>query len=249
MKIPGLLVLLLCTGLMLGGCGRQNLPATITTQALTPTASAVVKGPYLIKEGDRLVIRNLNWASDLFPDPSTVGTASQGFTVYVRSDGSIILPEAGKLIVKGLTRQALADTLSGLYRDVVLNPLFEVRVTNLQIKVLGSVNAQGLIPLEKDYLSLGEILAKSGGIRYSEASNIIQIIRGEGTQQQVIEYDFQQLGDPLVMNQNVYDNDIIYVPPSQGSIRVVKLQRGLVFAQPILTAFNLTLIILNFINR
>ncbi len=250
MKIPGLLVFSLFVGLMLSGCSRHDMSATVTTQPLTPTTSAVIKGAYQIKGGDKLIIRNLNWSSDLFPDLSqTAGTASGGFTVFVRSDGNIILPEAGQLSVEGFTRQALADTLSILYQDVVRNPLFEVQVANLQVKVLGSVNAQGLIPLEKDYLSLGEILAKSGGIKYSEASNTIQIIRGEGTQQQIIEYGFEDLGNPLIMNQNIYDNDIVYVPPSRGSIRGIKFQRALVFAQPILTGLNLTLIILNFFNR
>ena len=249
MKLPGLLILLLLIGSMLGGCSRKLLPATVTTQAIAPTSSSITKGSYQIKEGDKLVIRNLNWSSDLFPDPSqTAGTASGGFTVYVRSDGSIIVPESGKLLVKGLTRQALADTLSVLYKDVVLNPLFEVQVTNLQVKVLGSVNAQGVIPLEKDYSSLGEVLAKSGGIKYGEASTTIQIIRGEGTQQQIIEYEFEDLGNPLIMNQNIYDNDIVYVPPSKGSIRGIKFQRALVFAQPVLTALNLTLLILNFLR-
>lgn len=249
MKLPGLFILLLLVGLVLGGCTRALIPATVTTQAIAPTSSAVTKGAYQIKEGDKLVIRNLNWSSDLFPDPSqTTGTASGGFTVYVRSDGSIIIPESGSLVVKGFTRQDLADTLSMLYKDVVRNPLFEVQVTNLQVKVLGSVNAQGVILLEKDYSSLGEVLAKSGGIKYGEASNTIQIIRGEGTQQQVIEYEFEDLGNPLIMNQNIYDNDIVYVPPSKGSIRGIKFQRALVFAQPVLTALNLTLIILNFIR-
>lgn len=249
MKLPGLFILLLLVGSMLTGCSRTPFPATVTTQTLAPTTSAVTKGAYEIKEGDKLVIRNLNWSSDLFPDPSqTAGTARGGFTVSVRSGGSIVVPESGPLLVKGFTRQELADTLSVLYKDVVLNPLFEVQVINLQVKVLGSVNAQGVIPLERDYSSLGEVLAKSGGIKYAEASNTIQIIRGEGTQQQVIEYDFDDLGNPLIMNQNIYDNDIVYVPPSRGSIRGIKFQRALVLAQPVLTALNLTLIILNFIR-
>ena len=240
-------VLLLAT---LSGCRTQKLVTNISTQNLTPTESVVDKGAYLLKGGDRLEIRNMNWTSDLFPDPSqNAGSASGGLSVSVRTDGSIILPEIGRLRVDGLTRQALADTLAVLYRDVVLNPLFEVEVINLRVKVLGSVNVQGIIQLEKEYNSLGEIIAKSGGIKYGEASNTIQIIRGEGTQQQIIEYNFEDLGNPLIMNQNIYDNDIVYVPPSNGSLRAIKLQRALVFAQPVLTALNLTLIILNFINR
>ncbi len=50
------------------------------------------------------------------------------------------------------------------------------------------------------------------------------------------------------MNQNIYDNDIVYVPPSRGSIRSIKYQRALVLAQPVITALNLTLIIINFVR-
>ncbi|MPR34973.1 polysaccharide biosynthesis/export family protein [Salmonirosea aquatica] len=245
-----IVLFLLVVILAVSGCRTQQKVATISTQNLTPTESVVNKGAYVLKQGDKLEIRNMNWSSELFPDPNQLsGSAGGGFSVSVRSDGSIILPEVGRLYVVGFTRQTLADTLSVLYRDIVRNPLFEIEVTNLQVKVLGSVNAQGIVPLEKEYNSLGEIIAKSGGIKFSEASNTIQIIRGGGTQQQIIEYEFADLGNPLIMNQNIYDNDIIYVPPSRGSLRGIRFQRALVFAQPVLTALNLTLIILNFINR
>lgn len=249
MRKSDLFVFLILWGLLAGGCQTQKGTPSIATQELAPVSSAVNKGAYLIKIGDKLEIRNMNWSSELFPDPGqAAGTTGGGFTVSVRTDGSIILPEVGRFRVEGLTRQKLADTLSILYRDVVRNPLFEVEITNLRVKVLGSVNAQGIVMLEKEYNSLGEVLAKSGGIKYGEASDRIQIVRGEGTQQQIIEYKFEDLGDPLIMNQNIYDNDIVYVPPSQGSIRGIKFQRALVFAQPVITALNLTLIILNFIN-
>jgi polysaccharide biosynthesis/export protein len=250
MKLPYLAFYILLLALVGSGCRTQRPQPVITTQALTPAPSIVDKGTYQIKTRDKLLIRNLNWVSDLFPDPTTVQNGgSEGFVVYVNSDGSIILPEVGRFPVAGLTRQALADTLSYLYRDVVRNPLFEVEVTNLRVKVLGSVNIQGIISLEQEYLSLGEVIAKSGGIKYTEAGGVIQIIRGEGTQQQLIEYDFQQLGTPLIMNQNIYDSDIVYVPPSQGSIQSIRFQRSLVWAQPLIITLNLTLIILNILRR
>lgn len=249
MKPPNLFVVLLLTGLLTNACRMQKEAPTITTQSLPPVTSVVTKGPYQIQKRDKLIIRNLNWVSELFPDPSQgAGSAAggNGFTVYVQPDGNIILPEVGILQAEGLTRTALEDTLSTLYQDIIRNPLFEVRIDNLSIKSLGSVNTQGVIPLEQEYLSLGEVIAKSGGIKYAEAGNTIQIIRGEGTQQQIIEYDFQQLGNPLIMNQHIYDDDIVYVPPSPGSTRNIRFQRGIVLVQPIIIALNLTLIILNF---
>ncbi len=247
MKLPYLVFLVLVLAFLESGCQTQRPMPVIATQNLDPATSIVNKGAYRIKTRDKLLIRNLNWVSDLFPDPTTTtGGSSEGFSVFVNSDGSIILPEIGRFPVEGLTRQALADTLSFLYKDVVLNPLFEVEITNLRVKVLGAVNAQGIIALEQEYLSLGEVIAKSGGIQYDQAGSTIQIVRGEGTQQQVIEYDFQDLGNPLIMNQNIYDNDIVYVPPSRGFIRNYRYQRALVLVQPVIIALNLTLIIINF---
>jgi polysaccharide export outer membrane protein len=242
--------LIVACGMLFVSCRSQRVAPVLNTQALTPITSVVNKGVYRIKAGDKLLIRNLNWSSELFPDPNqqtVVGGVSAGYEAMVRTDGSISLPEVGLLPVAGRTRQSVADTLSTLYRDL-RNPLFEVSVTNLRVQVLGSVNMQGIIMLENDFLTLGEILARSGGIRYAEASSVIQIIRSEGTQQQVIEYDFQDLGNPLIINQNIYDNDLIYVPPSRGAIRSVKYQRVLVLAQPVIAALNLTLIIINFVS-
>jgi polysaccharide biosynthesis/export protein len=247
-----LLLLLMLTGWLVTACRTQETIPTIRTRALPGVSSVVTKGPYQIQKRDKLIIRNLNWVSELFPDPSQAAGASAGgpgFTVFVNSDGTIILPEVGRLYVEGLTRNALADTLSSLYKDVVRNPLFEVAVDNLRIQVLGSVNAQGIIPLEQEFLTLGEVLARSGGIKYTEAGNTIQIIRGEGTQQQTIEYEFEQLGDPLIMNQNIYDDDIVYIPPSKGSIRNVQMQRVYAVAQPLIITLNLTLIVLNYLRR
>lgn len=237
-------------GLVFASCRSQRAAPLLITEKLVPATSVVDKGVYRIKAGDKLLIRNLNWSSELFPDPNpqmSAGEVSAGYEALVRTDGSISLPEVGLLTVAGRTRQSLTDTLSTLYREL-RNPLFEVSITSLRVRVLGSVNVQGIVMLENDFLTLGEILARSGGINYTEASNVIQIIRSEGTQQQVIEYDFQDLGNPLIMNQNIYDNDLIYVPPSRGSIRSVRYQRALVLAQPVITALNLTLIILNFVS-
>jgi polysaccharide biosynthesis/export protein len=251
-SVGGVLVALL----LLGACRAQKETAPrITSQQLTPPPIAADRGAYLIKAGDRLRIRNLNWLSDLFPEPTPGQGASgsrgseEGFGVAVNCEGLISMPEVGRLRVAGLTRRQLADTLSYLYRDVVRDPLFEVEITNLRVKVLGAVNSQGLIPLDQEYQSLGDILAKAGGIRYTEAGNTIQIIRGEGTSQQTVEYDFQQLGDPLIAHQHIYDNDIVYVPPSRESLRTVRFQRNLIIVQPILAVMNLTVLILNILAR
>lgn len=225
---------------------QKNLPQ-ISSENFTDFPTRQNQGIYLIKPGDKLLISNLNWLSKLFPDPAKTAPpiSEDGYKVIVNQDGSIYLPEIGKLRVLGFTRDALADTLANRYRNTIRDPVFAVEIMNLKVKVLGACTIQGIVALDKETQSLGEVLAKAGGIKFNEAGDKIQIIRGDGQEQKVIEYNFQQLGDPRIMNIAVYDNDIIYIPPSKEGIRSVKLSRKLILIQPVLIALNLAILVIN----
>ncbi|CAG5007920.1 hypothetical protein DYBT9275_04155 [Dyadobacter sp. CECT 9275] len=225
---------------------RRPLP-TVTNYPLDRKVAPADQGEYKIKPGDQLRIKNLNWLSDLVPDPSAVpgNSGSEGLLLSVDVNGQIGIPEIGKLSVAGLSAQRISDTLSVLYKDIIRNPIFETQVTSLRVKVLGAVGIQGIVQLDKEYQSLGEILAKSGGIKYTDAGKTIQIVRGEGTSQRVIQYDFHELADPLIMNQQIFDNDVVYVPPSRDAVRSIRIQRNLAILQPVFTALNITILLIN----
>jgi len=230
------------------GCRSNRNSPSIISENFTDNPIQQDKGAYLIKPGDKLLISNRNWFTSLFPDPARTQdsqNSDRGYTVSVHQDGTIKLPEIGSIRVAGLTRRKMADSLATRYGDIVRNPVFEVEITNLRVKVLGACNIQGVVPLDKETQSLGEVLAKAGGIKFNEAGEKIQIIRGDGQEQKIIEYDFQELGDPRIMNLAVYDNDIIYIPPSREGMRSVKLSRKLILIQPILIALNLAILIIN----
>lgn len=231
---------------LLYGCRSQrNLPE-IRSENFTDNPVQQFKSVYLLKSGDKLLVTNLNWFSALFPDPAkTAVNEAGGYLVNVHEDGTINMPEIGRIHAAGLTRAGLADSLAFRYKEIVRDPIFEITITNLRVKVLGACNMQGVITLDKETQSLGEVLAKAGGIKYNEAGNKIQIIRGDGQEQKVVAYEFQQLGDPRIMNLPVYDNDIIYIPPSKEGIRSVKLSRKLILFQPVLIALNLALLVIN----
>ena len=228
-------------------CQSQKNSPRIRSENFTDYPTLQSQVVYLIKPGDKLFISNLNWFSKLFPDPAKTAApiSEDGYKVIVNQDGSIYLPEIGKVRVMGLTRDILADTLANHYRNTIRDPVFAVEIINLKVKVLGACTIQGIIALDKETQSLGEVLAKAGGIKFNEASDKIQIIRGDGQEQKVIEYNFQQLGDPRIMNIAVYDNDIIYIPPSKEGIRSVKLSRKLILIQPVLIALNLAILVIN----
>ncbi len=230
------------------GCSSNRNFPSIISENFTDNPVQQDKGAYLIKSGDKLLINNLNWSASLFPDPvktQNAQSSKSGYAASVNQDGTIKLPEIGTIRVAGFTRSKLADSLASLYRDTVKDPIFEIEITNLRVKVLGACNIQGIVLLDKETQSLGEVLAKAGGIKFNEADEKIQIIRGDGQEQKIIEYDFQQLGDPRIMNLIVYNNDIIYIPPSREGMRSVKLSRKLILIQPILIALNLAILVIN----
>lgn len=230
-------------------CKAQKKSTTIISKHIIQAPVPESTGAYLLKRGDKLVINNLNWLSRLFPEPGkpqNVQAASEnGYPVQINTDGNINMPEIGRIKAAGLTRSQLTESLAFRYKDIIRDPIFEVQITSLHVKVLGACNIQGLVALDKETQSLGEVLAKAGGIKYNEAGNKIQIIRGDGKEQKTIEYDFQQLGDPEIMNLAVYDSDIIYIPPSKEGMRSVKLSRKLIILQPLLIALNLALLVIN----
>ncbi|MBE9466390.1 polysaccharide biosynthesis/export family protein [Dyadobacter subterraneus] len=242
-----------CVGLLLLAitisCATQKKSPTIISEKLITAPVQKSTGAYLIQPGNKLLIHNLNWSSRLFPEPDKIenrqSISESGYPAQVNSEGNINMPEIGKIHVSGLTRSQLADSLIYRYKDIIRDPIFDVEITNLRVKVLGACTIQGLVTLDKETQTLDEVLAKAGGIKYNEAGNSIQIIRGDGKEQKIIEYDFQQMGNPQIMNISVFDNDIIYVPPSREGIRSVRLSRKLVILQPVLIALNLALLIVN----
>ncbi|WP_159475711.1 polysaccharide biosynthesis/export family protein [Dyadobacter sp. 3J3] len=231
------------------GCTAQKKSPSLISEKLITAPVQKSTGAYLLRPGNRLLIHNLNWSSRLFPEPDKIqnsqSISENGYPVQVNEGGDIIMPEIGKFHVAGLTRSQLTDSLASRYSDIIREPIFEVEITNLRVKVLGACTIQGLVTLDKETQTLGEVLAKAGGIKYNEAGNTIQIIRGDGKEQKIIEYDFHQLGNPEIMNLPVSDNDIVYIPPSKEGIRSVKLSRKLVILQPVLIALNLALLIVN----
>ncbi len=226
-------------------CTKRVITSVSEHKIETPTI-LIQQEEYIIKKGDILKINNLNWLTSLMPEPGdSKNSGSEGIELTVSAKGEIILPEIGKYQVAGFTTNQLSDSLAYLFKDVLRNPIFDTKVISLKVKVLGAVGAQGIVNLHNESQTLGEILALSGGINFSTAGNTMQIIRGHGTSQRIIQFNFDELGDPLIMNQPVYENDIVYVPPSSDAIRTIKVQRNLVLLQPIFILMNMTVLLLN----
>lgn len=213
---------------------------------------------YHIQPQDVLQIRNLQ-NRHLISGEETVAvgssSASSSSTVentsfQVEDDSTVALPVIGHVKVAGLTRPEAAKLIEGLYRKTLLvDPIIDIKITNLKVTLLGEVGRQGNYPLIKDRTSLTEVLGEAGGLSDKANETTVKIIRGTGTGQQVAYVnlrDINSLSRPDIILQN---NDIVYVTQNNRAIRNDKIQNLSVIIQPALILLNTALIIYTLIHR
>ena len=227
---------------------RRPKPVPITLMGQEAQTLPKDTVSYRIKAGDRLRIRNLNSLSILIPQLSNLAvagapTTAQGnngsvFETFVNRTGQITLPKVGRIKVAGLTRAEAITEIERGYVNELTDPIFDVEIINLRIKVLGAVVKQGVILLENEKLTLGEVIALSGGIDFVNADKTIKLVRSRGDVQQEINYNIRDLGSPAIINVPIFDGDYVFIPPSKASLRTIKTQRVSSILQPIALTLN-----------
>ena len=121
---------------------------------------------YILKTGDKLSISVWNH------DDLSVGSIFSNYNsneVYgkwllVNSDGDVTLPQIGKVHLLDLTIEEAEKKLANIYVKLIVEPLVVVKVLNKEITILGEVNRPGKVLLEKDIMSLHEVLGHVGGL-------------------------------------------------------------------------------------
>ena len=237
---------------------QQQTAATDTGKINSSSGSGTSE--YLIKSQDILQIRNLQNARyivDEVPTSASSGGSGAGATVagggqtyQVEDDGTVALPLIGHVPVAGLTRVQAQKLVEDMYRkNVLVNPIIDLKITNLKVTVLGEIRAPGNYQLIKDKTSLVELLGQAGGLTDKANERTIKIIRGDPKKPQVMEIDLNKLttlADPRIILQN---NDIIYIAENRRAIKNDQLQNLSTTIQPALIIFNTALVIYTFIHR
>lgn len=213
---------------------------------------------YRIRSQDILQIRNLQNIKYIVEEtPSTSATSSanttitsQGQTYQVEDDGAVALPVIGRIHVAGLTRTEAMKLIEDTYRkDVLKDPIIDLRIINLKVTILGEVKSQGNYPLIKDKTNLIEMLGEAGGLTDKANEKNIKIIRGDPKDPQITQVDLSKTGtlaDPRLILQN---NDIIYIAENKRAVKNDQLQNFNTTVQPVLIILNTALIIYTLIHR
>ncbi|HTD39324.1 MAG TPA: polysaccharide biosynthesis/export family protein [Mucilaginibacter sp.] len=230
-----------------------NVDSTNVTQANSGSGTS----NYRIRSQDILQIRNLQnikYIVDETPSTSVSSTSttisSSGLTYQVEDDGSVALPVIGRVHVAGLTRAEATKQIEDLYRkDVLKDPIIDLKIVNLKITILGEIKAQGNYPLIKDKTNLIEMIGEAGGLTDRANEKTIKIIRGDPKNPQITEVDLSKTGtlaDPRIILQN---NDIIYIAQNKRAVKNDQLQNINTTLQPALIILNTALIIYTLIHR
>jgi polysaccharide export outer membrane protein len=236
----------------------QQQNAAADTGRISP-ASGSGTSDYHIRSQDILQIRNLQNARyivDEAPVSPAGGSSSgnsvagEGQTYQVDDDGNVALPLIGRVQVAGLTRVQAQKLIEDTYRkNVLVNPIIDLKIVNLKITILGEIRAPGNYPLVKDKTNLVEMIGQAGGLTDKANEKTIKIIRGDRKNPQVTEVNLNKLStlaDPRLILQN---NDIIYIAQSRRAIKNDALQNLSTTVQPALIILNTALIIYTLIHR
>jgi len=224
--------------------------ASTTTDAQAP---AVQPASYHIKPQDQLQIRNLQDISYIVGGASATsgnsggGGNSNGQVFTVEEDGTVTLPALGHLKVEGLTRIQATQLIESLYKKNLLkDPIIELKVVNLKVTLMGEVRTPGNFPLIKDNTTLVELLGEAGGLNPTGNEKNIKIIRGGKQVTEIDLGDISSISDPNAVLQS---GDIVYVSQNKRAIRNDKVQNFSSIAQPALLLLNTALIILALTRR
>ena len=231
---------------------RQNgLPDSILRKA----AASNNDEEYKISPQDILQIRNLQnpkYIVETAPINTgvAVGTGTAGQSFQVEKDGYVILPVIGHVHVAGLTRSEASKLIEDLYRkNLLVDPIIEIKITNLKVIMLGEVRGQGNYPLTKDRTTLIELIGQAGGLSEKANETNVKIIRSEQNKTNITVIDLRDvnvLSDPRII---MHNNDIVYVSQNKRAIRSDQVTNLSTILQPGLLILSTALIILSLTRR
>lgn len=177
----------------------------------TAASGAQSDADYRIHVGDQLNVQ-------------TLGEQSLTLPVSVTTDGTIVVPLAGRIRIVGLTTDDAAGAIRSALRKYIKNPTVSVAVAakgQLEVLVLGNVKSPGKYKLGAG-ARVADAIASAGGL--SPTDGPLPSARITDAQGDVREVDLEDLlrnGDAAA-NAPLSDGGAVYVPgPTTFQVQVI----------------------------
>lgn len=136
----------------------------------------------------------------------------------VTKDGYIRMPYVGNVMVKGLTTEAIRDTISNRISYYFKDPVVNVRFANFKVSVLGEVNRPSsyIVPNEKP--TLMDALSLAGDLTIYGRRDNVMLIRDNDGKKEITRFNLDSSSTLSSSYFYLRPNDVIYVEPSASKV-------------------------------
>lgn len=227
MKILHYVLFFFVLGVLIQSCSTPvsslgylyNVPSDLTYK------NGPVPSEYRIRKNDNLYIKvvgedelvtaylNITGSMNMNMGSGMNNVNMDFITYIVNSEGTITMPQLGRINVEGKTVTEIEDILNPLVTEQVANTSVIVRVVNRTISVLGEVNAPGAYQMLKNNQTIFESLAMAGDLTDFGNRKNIKLVRETENGKYIAQLD---LTDPSLIASPYYyilPSDVIYVEP------------------------------------
>ena len=166
------------------------------------------------------------------------------FGFLVDEQGFIKYPIIGAIKAAGLSRVELAQTIEKALaqKELVKEPVVEVRYLQLRINVLGEVRSPGPKNFPSDRISILDVISASGDLTERGRRDNILVMREENGKKKVYKVNLLNtdfINSPVFQLQQ---NDVVYVQPNSIKLKEVnfdpQFNRDLQVGMTVASAFS-----------
>lgn len=166
------------------------------------------------------------------------------FGFLVDEQGFIKYPIIGAIKAAGLSRVELAQTIEKALaqKELVKEPVVEVRYLQLRINVLGEVRSPGPKNFPSDRISILDVISASGDLTERGRRDNILVLREENGKKKVYKVNLLNtdfINSPVFQLQQ---NDVVYVQPNSIKLKEVnfdpQFNRDLQVGMTVASAFS-----------
>ena len=231
MKFYSLILIIIFSGYISSCNYQKKLQEQIYfNDILDSSHRALVNYTATVKVDDRLsiVVSALNIESagpyNNISSNSSAGTSVGNVGYLVEKDGTILLPQLGKLLVEGKTLIEIRSELLSSLSKYLTDPVVTVQFANARVFVMGEVGHPGPIPITDGKLTILEAITMSGDIPFTGRKDNVLVVREENGQRTFANISLQ--------SHNIYkspyyflrQNDLVYVEPTLQKVRQQSMQ-------------------------
>lgn len=215
-------IALVITTIILSSCSTKKSNKMLITHVSKKTPEVFIINEkdslpntysHKIKSGDKITVKFLN-SYDLTKSTFNIEANPQVEAPYVIDvNGFVNMPIIGKVQISGLTREEASNKLEKLYSKVLNNPIIEVSIVSIKVNVFGEVSRQGKFLIDRDNISLIDLISEAGGLTTKANKKSIRIIRGDPSNPKIISVDLRKVGILGHSELMIKDGDIVIVDP------------------------------------